>query len=75
MKYSLPPFNEKEKREFFEQKILDFSENLFSAPFFGFLLSLIFNMIYLYSWLITSNEQNLFLYTFISFVLLFISMT
>ena len=32
MKYSVPPFNEKPKRGFLEQKIFEFSEELFRTP-------------------------------------------
>ena len=48
MKYSLPPFNEKEQREFFEQKILDFSMSLFKNKIIGIIISTILNVLYLY---------------------------
>ena len=47
MKYSLPPFNEKEEREFFEEKILDFSKELFRNPKLG-LSFVLFLIYYLY---------------------------
>jgi uncharacterized protein YacL len=48
MKYSLPPFNEKEQREFFEQKIHDFSMSLFKIKIVGIIISTLLNFLYLY---------------------------
>ena len=48
MKYSLPPFNEKEQREYFEQKIHDFSISLFKNKIIGIIISTILNVLYLY---------------------------
>ena len=48
MKYSLPPFNEKEQREFFEQKINDFSMSLFNIKIIGIIISTLLNILYLY---------------------------
>ena len=48
MKYSLPPFNEKEQREFFEQKIKDFSMSLFSDKIIGIIISTLINILFLY---------------------------
>ena len=46
MKYNFPPFNEKEKHGFFEQKILDFSKGLFKNKVFGIALALILNIVF-----------------------------
>ena len=48
MKYNLPPFNEKEKHGFFEQKILDFSNDLFKNKTFGIALALILNLVFIF---------------------------
>ena len=48
MKYSLPPFNEKEQREFFEQKIKDFSMSLFTIKIIGIIISALTNILFLY---------------------------
>ena len=51
MKYSLPPFNEKPKRCTLEQKIFDFSEELFKTPILGIALLLTINLVYLYTYI------------------------
>lgn len=50
MNMSLPPFNEKEKRTYIEETILNFSSQLFRNPKLGLALSLILNILYLYSY-------------------------
>ena len=45
MKYSLPPFNEREKRIFLEERILDFSSILFRIPVIGLIISVILNIL------------------------------
>ena len=49
MKYNLPPFNEVVKRGFFEQNILNFSTEIFRNPLCGIALSIILNIVFIFS--------------------------
>ena len=70
MKYSLPPFNEVEKREFFEQKILDFSTELFRNPKLGLSLALSLNLLYIYAYFKVKSVLSIILYLFFAYLLL-----
>ena len=70
MKYSLHPFNEKEKREFFEQKILDFSTELFRNPKLGLSLAVALNLLYLYAYFKSRSVFSIILYLFLAYLVL-----
>ena len=70
MKYSIPPFNEKEHREYFEQKILDFSTILFRDPKLGLGLGTILNLLYLYSYFKKRSVIFIILYLFLSYLII-----
>lgn len=70
MKYSVPPFNEKPKRGVFEQKIFDFSEELFSTPILGLLLLLSLNILYLYIYFKSRGIISLLLYFFFCYLII-----
>lgn len=70
MKYSLPPFNEKPKRGFFEQKIFDFSEELFKSPILGISVLLIINLLYLYTYVKSRSLISLLFYLFLAYIIL-----
>ena len=67
MKYSLPPFNEKEEREFFEEKILDFSKELFRNPKLGLGLSITLNILYIYSYFKSKGVFSILLYLLLAY--------
>ena len=75
MKYSLHPFNEKEKREFFEQKILDFSKDLFRNPKLGLSLALALNLLYIYAYFKSKSVISIMLYLFLAYLVLSIVLT
>ena len=75
MKYSLHPFNEKEKREFFEQKILDFSTDLFRNPKLGLSLALALNLLYIYAYFKSKSVISIMLYLFLAYLVLSIVLT
>ena len=70
MKYSLHPFNEKEEREFFEQKILDFSTNLFRNPKLGLSLAISLNLLYIYAYFKSKSVLSILLYLFLAYLIL-----
>ena len=70
MKYSLHPFNEKEKREFFEQKILDFSTDLFRNPKLGLSLAVALNLLYIYAYFKSKSVISIMLYLFLAYLVL-----
>ena len=70
MKYSLPPFNEREKRGYIEEKILCFSKELFRKRNFGILYAIIFNLFYFFMCSLTKSVISLlFYFCFIYFAL------
>jgi hypothetical protein len=75
MKYSLPPFNEIEKREFFEQKILDFSTVLFRNPKLGLSLSISLNLLYIYAYFKSKSVLSIMLYLFLAYLILSIALS
>ena len=75
MKYSLPPFNEVEKREFFEQKILDFSTELFRNPKLGLSLALSLNLLYIYAYFKSKCVLSIILYLFLAYLILSIALS
>lgn len=70
MKYSLHPFNEIEKREFFEQKILDFSTDLFRNPKLGLSLAISLNLLYIYAYFKSKSVLSIILYLFLAYLIL-----
>ena len=70
MKYSLPPFNEKEEREFFEEKILDFSKELFRNPKLGLSFVLFLNILFIYAYFKSKSILSIILYLFFVYLLL-----
>lgn len=70
MKYSLPPFNEKEEREFFEEKILDFSKELFRNPKLGLSFVLFLNILFIYAYFKSKSILSIILYLFFMYLLL-----
>ena len=75
MKYSLPPFNEKEQREFFEQKIIDFSMSLFKVKIIGIIISILINILFLYLCFKGRNTFTIILYLFLVYSTIIIAMT
>lgn len=75
MKYSLPPFNEKEKRGALEQKILDFSTELFRNPKLGLGLSIILNILYIYSYFKSKGVISILFYLLFAYFGLCIILT
>ena len=70
MNYDIPPFNEEEKREYFEQKILDFSKKLFYSPKLAFLLVLAFDILYIYLMIKSRSFISIMLYIFLVYLLI-----
>ena len=70
MKISLPPFNEKPKLGFCEQKIFDFSQELFENPIIGISVSLIINLLYLYTYVKSRSLISLLFYLFLAYIIL-----
>ena len=75
MKYSLPPFNEKEQREFFEQKILDFSVSLFKNKIIGIIISTILNVLYLHICFQKRSTTAIIFYLFLAYSTIIMIMT
>ncbi len=50
MKYSLPPFNQREKRMFVEERILNIASVLFYIPIMGLIISVVSNILLLLSY-------------------------
>ena len=69
MKYNLPPFNEKVPRGYFEQSILDFSEDLFQKPFLGYALGIIVNILYIYSYYKSKSCLSIIIYLFLAYLI------
>ena len=74
MKYSLPPFNEKPKRGVIEQKIYNFSEDLFKTPILGIALLLAINLFYLYTYIKSQSVISLLLYLFLAYLIVSLSL-
>jgi len=72
MKYSLPPFNEKEKRGFIEEKVLDFSNQIFRTPLFGIILSIFLNLLFLHMYFRSRSVISILFYLY--FIYLVISL-
>ena len=70
MKYNMPPFNEEEKREYFEEKILNFSKNIFLSPKLGLLLVFSFDILYIYLMLKSRSVFSIIFYIFLVYLLL-----
>ena len=68
MKYSLPPFNEKPIRNALEQKIFNFSEEMFQSPILGIALLLTLNLVYLYTYIKSQSVISLLLYLFLTYL-------
>ena len=75
MKYSLPPFNEKPKKGFIEQQILNFSKEMFNYPIIGISFLLALNLLYIYSCLKSISIFSLLLYIFLYYLLISIILT
>ena len=75
MKYSVPPFNEKPKRGFLEQKIFEFSEELFRTPILGITLLLTLNLLYLYSYFRSRSVISILFYLFLAYLIFSILIT
>ena len=69
MKYNLPPFNEKVPRGYFEQSILDFSEDLFKKPLLGYALGIIVNILYIYSYYKSKSCFSIIIYLFLAYLI------
>ena len=69
MKYNLPPFNEVVKRGLFEQHILDFSSELFKNQLFGIAISVIFNIVFLFSCFKVKSCLSIILYIFLVYLI------
>ena len=70
MEYSVPPFNEKEKRVLVEQKVLDFSTELFRNPKLGLGLALILNILYIYLYFSSRSVTSILLYFSLAYIAL-----
>lgn len=70
MKYSLPPFNEKPERGFFEQKLIDFSSELFKNPIVGISMLLILNLLYLYAYFKSKSIISILIYLFLAYLII-----
>ena len=70
MKYNLPPFNEKVPRGYFEQSILDFSEDLFKNPYIGFALGIMVNILYIYSYYKSKSCLSIIIYLFLAYLII-----
>ena len=70
MKYSLPPFNEKPKRSYIEQKIYDFSFGLFKNPIIGIALLLTLNLLYIYSCIKSRSIFSILLYLYLVYLII-----
>jgi hypothetical protein len=69
MQYSFPPFNEEEKRGLLEQKILDFSKDLFRNPQFGLCFAILLNILNIYLYFHSRSIISLLFYlSFVYFV-------
>jgi hypothetical protein len=75
MKYSLPPFNEKEQREYFEQKIHDFSISLFKNKIIGIIISTILNALNLYICFQKRSTIAIIFYLFLAYSTIIMIMT
>ena len=70
MKYSLPPFNEKEKRGFIEEKILDFSKQIFRTPIFGIILSVLLNLLFLHMYFSSRSVISILFYLYFIYLII-----
>ena len=70
MKYNFPPFNEKEERNFVEQKIIGFSTELFRNTTFGLILIIVINLLYLYAFFKSISIISIILYLFLMYLIL-----
>ena len=66
----LPPFNEREKRSFIEEKILDFSSNLFRNKIFGVGISLVLNIVCFYSYFKKKSSFSILCSLFLLYLIL-----
>ena len=70
MEYSVPPFNEREKRVLIEQTVLDFSTELFRNPKLGLGLASILNILYIYLYFSSRSVTSILLYFSLAYFVL-----
>ena len=70
MKYDRQIFDENDEREFFEQKIFNFSKNLFYYPKVGFVVVLAFDILYIYLMLNSRSVFSIIFYFFLVYLLI-----
>ena len=75
MKNSIPPFNERTKKGYIEQKIFDFSEELFRTPILGIALLLSLNLLYLYTYFKSRSVISILFYLFLAYLIFSILIT
>ena len=69
MKYSYTSFTEKTKRGFFEQKIFDFSDEIFRTPILGIILLLTLNLLYLYIYFKSRSLISVLFFLFLAYLI------
>ncbi len=70
MKNSLPPFNQRDKRMFLEERILDISSILFYIPIIGLIISAISNILLYISYESFKDIFSLIIYVLTCFYIL-----
>ena len=72
MSENVPPIAQSKRANYLDEKVLEFSSELFQTPLFGYAITIISNLLYIYSWY---NKNTLFaLMTFIFLLYLIIKL-
>ena len=69
MKVDIPPIAKSQRSGFIDEKILEFSKELFEIPLYGFGIATILNIFYLYYWYKRASLFSLIYFIFLFYII------
>ena len=70
MRENVPPIAESKRANCLDEKILEFSSDLFKIPQFGYAISLVLNLLYIYLWYKKTTIFSLIIRVFLFYLIL-----
>ena len=70
MRSDIPPVAKSQRSGFLDETVLNFSSKLFEKPIFGYVISILFNIFYIYYWYKRTNIFSILTFSIIYFIII-----
>ena len=70
MKFDIPPVAKSQRSGFLDETVLNFSTKLFEKPIFGYIIAVLYNILFIYYWYNRTSLFSIIAFSILYFIII-----